>query len=635
MKHIIIGTAGHIDHGKTALVKALTGVDTDTMEEEKKRGITINNGYTYFKLNDDTLAGIIDVPGHEKFIKNMVAGVSSIDIVMLVIASDEGIMPQTREHMDILNLLNIKKGIVVLTKSDLVDSEWSDFMKEEVRDFLSNTFMKDAPIICVSSKTGDGVKELCDEINKEVNIVEEKDKGEIFRLPIDRVFKVKGFGTVVTGSILGGSVKVGDELELLADSDEIINVKVRGIQVHGKDREVAIAGERAAINIVYDSKKEVERGMFLSEVGKQQISYMTDIKLKVLDSYGGKLENRQRVRVYHYAKEVMARVVLLDTEELSAGEEGFVQLRLEEEISAKVGDRIVIRTYSPMHTIAGGTVLDAKPIKAKRFREEYIETLKMKESGDSKTQIENIIQEKSKEFINSKEIASTLNISEEEVVTRIEGLIEDKKVVRLSDDIVFHNIYILNLENNIDRIFKEFYIQNPLKLGMNKDALRNKLIEKKIKNDIFDLILEVLKNRDSIEIKGTMICPKGYKINLSKEQEEIKKFVLEEYENYKFAAPRFEDIIKNQKNKKDCKLVLSMLIEDGTLIYLEDNLYVLSKFYDVAKDKVIEFINEKGMITLSDLKEIIDTSRRYLVAFLEKLDKEKVTKRDGEGRILA
>ncbi|MGL4449994.1 MAG: selenocysteine-specific translation elongation factor [Sarcina sp.] len=635
MKHIIIGTAGHIDHGKTALVKALTGVDTDTLEEEKKRGITINNGYTYFKLNDETLAGIIDVPGHEKFIKNMVAGVSSIDIVMLVIASDEGIMPQTREHMDILNLLNIKKGIVVLTKSDLVDSEWTDFMKEEVRDFLSNTFMKDAKIVSVSSKTGEGIKELCEVINEEVSIVEEKDKGEIFRFPIDRVFKVKGFGTVVTGSVLGGSVSVSDELELLIDSEESVKVKVRGIQVHGKERDIAVAGERAAINIVCYSKKEPERGMFLSEIGKQQISYMTDIKLKVLDSYEGKLENRQRVRVYHYAKEVMARVVLLDKEELSKGEESFVQLRLEEEISAKVGDKIVIRSYSPMHTIAGGTVLDATPRKAKRFREEYITALKMKESGDIKTQIENIIQEKSKEFITLKEVASILNTSEDEIRESVEILLSDKRLVRITDEVFFHNRYILKLENNLDKLFKEFYVQNPLKLGMNKDALRNKLIEKKIKNDVFDIILEILRERNSIDIKGSIVYPKNYEIKLNKEQSEIKKFILSEYENYKFVAPRFEDIIKTQKNKKDCKLVLSMLIEDGTLIYLEENLYVLSDLYEEAKLQTIEFIKEKGMITLSDLKEIIDTSRRYLVAFLEKLDKEKVTKREGEGRVLA
>lgn len=634
MKHIIIGTAGHIDHGKTSLVKVLTGVDTDTLKEEKKRGITINNGYTYFKLNDETVVGIIDVPGHEKFIKNMVSGVSSIDIVMLVIASDEGIMPQTREHMDILNLLNIKKGIVVLTKSDLVDNEWTDFMKEEVKDFLSNTFMKDAKIISVSSKTGEGIKELSDVISEEINLVEEKDRGEIFRLPIDRVFKVKGFGTVVTGSVLSGSVKVLDELEILSASQESIKVKVRGVQVHGENREIAFAGERAAINIAYDSKREIERGMFLSEIDKGDISYMTDIKLKVLDSYDGKLENRQRVRVYHYAKEVMARVVLLDKEELLKGEEGFVQLRLEEEISAKIGDKIVIRNYSPIYTIAGGTVIDANPKKAKRFKEDYISSLKMKESGDIKTKIENIIEEKSKEFINLKEIASILNISEEEIKENIEIILDNKKIVKITEDVFFHNRYILKLENNLEKLFKDFYIQNPLKLGINKDALRNKLIEKKIKNDIFDIILEILKRRDSIDVKGNIVCPKNYEIKLSKEQTEIKKFILAEYENYKFSAPRFEDIIKNQKNKKECKLVLSMLIEDGSLVYLDENLYVLDTLYVDAKNKTIEFIKEKGMITLSDLKEIIDTSRRYLVGFLEKLDKEKVTVREGEGRVL-
>ena len=631
MKHIIVGTAGHVDHGKTALVKAITGVDTDTLEEEKKRGITINNGYTYFKLDDENTIAIIDVPGHEKFIKNMVSGVSSVDIVMLIIAADEGIMPQTREHMDILRLLDIKKGIVVLTKSDLVDSEWLDFMKEEVREFISDSFMKNAPIIGVSSKTGDGISNLCDEIKNQINDVSEKDKGEIFRLPIDRVFKVNGFGTVVTGSILSGSVNIGDELEI---SDEIGKAKVRGIQVHGEDRDKAFAGERCAINIVLDNKLEVKRGMFVYEVDKQENSYMIDARINLLNIDGLELVNRQRVRVYHYAKEVMARVVLLDKEVLKSGESGFIQLRLEEEISSKPQDKIVIRTYSPMNTIAGATILDSKAIKAKRFKEEYIKSLEMKESGDISVKVENILLEKSNEFILLNEVASILNISIDEVYENIEKLLNDKKIIKLEDNLYVHNRFILELENRVNKVFKEFYNINPLKVAMNKDALKGKVIEKKIKVALFDKILENLLLRDVIKQSGVNISLKGYEISLTKEQKKIKDDIIKKYNEFKFSAPRFEDIIATEKNKKDYKLVLNLLIEEGSLIYLEDNLFINNENYNKVKADVISFINENGKIILADLKEMTGTSRRYLVAIFEKLDREKVTKREEDYRIL-
>lgn len=628
MKHIIVGTAGHVDHGKTELVKALTGIDTDTLLEEKKRGITINNGYAYMDIASSRVA-IIDVPGHEKFVKNMVSGVSSIDLVLFIIAADEGIMPQTREHLEILKAIDVKNAIVVLTKSDLVDDEWLSFMKDEVREFLAGSFMADSKIIDVSAKIGKNIDLLIGEIEKQIEIVEQKDRGEIFRMPVDRVFTVNGFGTVVTGSIVSGSIKVSDELSL--DNGDI--ARVRGIQVHGESKDFAVAGERCAINIAIDSKIEIKKGIMLTEKNKNSSTFMVDVKLNIIND-ADTLSNRQRIRVYHYANEVMARAVILDKDEIKAGESGYVQLRLESEISAKSFDKIVIRSYSPMKTIGGGVILNSSPKKAKRFKADYIEALKFSESGDLAVQIENIIREKSSEFINISDIRDILNVSSEEIILNIEKLIDNKKIIKLSEDIYVHNKYIQSLEESALKELEKFYKASPLKLGMNKDALKNKIINKKIKSSLFDSIISILIEQNILEQKSGVILPFNYSIKLSKQQEEIKDNILKIYTQFNFTAGKFEDIIKNEKNKKEYKIVLELLVSEEELIFLEDGLYITKQQYEDAKIFVIDFINKHGGIKLSDLKERVDTSRRYLVAFFELLDRQKITKREDEIRIL-
>lgn len=631
MKHIIIGTAGHVDHGKTLLVKALTGVDTDTLKEEKKRGITINNGYTYFKLNDKTQAAIIDVPGHEKFIKNMLAGISSIDVVMLVIAADEGIMPQTREHFEILNILDVKKGIIVLTKSDLVDAEWLEFMRDEVNEFVKNSFLENSEIIEISAKTGFGIDNIKNEINNLVNISYEKDREEIFRLPIDRVFTVNGFGTVVTGSVIAGTLKLNDDIQI---SPGNIKAKIRGMQVHGKDAKTVVAGERVAININTESKEKIERGMFVGESSKLEASYIISVKLKLINNFEGKLINRQRVRVYHYSKEIMGRVVILDKEELEAGEEAFVQIRLEEEIVAKRNDRLVIRTYSPMSTIAGAIVLDANAKKAKRFKEDYINTLKIKDSKDLDTIIENIIFEKSADFIGKKEIIANANVALEDCILSINSLLDNKKIIKLNEEIYIHNRFLIDIINKTESIFSDFYKENPLKVGLDKEAFRGKLFSKKIKINLFNELLYLLERRGIITQNTNIVKTKDYEVELTKAQENIKNILLNIYKENKFCAPRFEDIIKNEKDKLQFKLILDFLIQNNELVFLADGLIVDIESYENAKIATIEFIEKNKIILLSDLKNILNTSRRYLVAFLENLDRNKITKRSEKGRVL-
>ena len=376
MKNIIIGTAGHIDHGKTTLIKALTGRNTDRWEEEQRRGITIDLGFTYFDLKNGDRVGIIDVPGHERFINNMVAGVVGMDLVMLVVAADEGIMPQTREHMDILGELGIEKSILVLNKCDLVEEDWLELVKEEIKEELEGTFLEQAPIVEVSAATGQGIPELIEVIERlTAEEVVEKDVNTIPRLPIDRVFSLSGFGTIITGTLLAGTISKEDNLQVYPIGKEC---KIRNIQVHGQDVEKCYAGQRVAINLSNVKKSELRRGCVLAPPNNMKNTMLLDVKLNVLPSSMRVLTNHTRLHLFTGTSEILCRTVLLDKEEIGPGESGFVQLRLEEEIALRRGDKFVVRFYSPMETIGGGIVLEPNPKKKKRFDKDAIEELQRK-----------------------------------------------------------------------------------------------------------------------------------------------------------------------------------------------------------------------------------------------------------------
>lgn len=426
MKHVIIGTSGHIDHGKTTLIKALTGRETDKIDEEKKRGISINLGFTFFDLPSGKRAGIIDVPGHEKFIKNMLAGATSLDVVLLIIALDEGIMPQTKEHLEILELLEVKKCIVALTKRDLVDEEWAEMIKEDIKNYLKSTSFKDATMIEVSSKTKEGLNELITEIDSAVEEIEQKDKEGHFRLAVDRSFSVSGFGTVATGTILSGSVKLGDLVQINPSG---IEARVRNIQVHDENVEIGEAGQRCALNLSGVTKEEVTRGMVVCTANTIEPSYMVDCKFRYLKSNEKNLVNRQRVRIYHGTSEIFGRIVLLDKEEVKPGEEVYIQLRLEREICAQKGDNLVIRNYSPMVTLGGGKIINPVAKKAKRFKEDYLNELKLMEKGSIEEIVENVVLSLSETFPNSQEIIKGLGRNIDNIDFILEKLCEDKKII--------------------------------------------------------------------------------------------------------------------------------------------------------------------------------------------------------------
>ena len=378
MKRIIIGTAGHIDHGKTTLVKALTGCDTDRLKEEKKRGISIELGFAPFTLPNGQKAAIVDMPGHERFIRHMLAGAFGIDFVLLTIAADEGIMPQTREHMDIIELLGVDKGIVVITKKDMVDEEWLMLVEDEIEEYLKESILAKAPIIAVSAITGEGIEELKEQIQTLSVLVQEKSSSGYARLPIDRVFSISGFGTVITGTLWSGKIKVGEILELMPSQKQ---VKIRTIQVHNEKTDTAFAGQRVAVNLQGIELNEIKRGYLLTTPGAFIPSYRIDARLRLLPASNRIIRNWNRIRFHLGTDEVLGRVVLLDRDELNPGEEAFVQIILEKQIVAQKGDAFVIRYYSPVTTIGGGTVIESNAAKQKRFKEEVLEELAIKEEG--------------------------------------------------------------------------------------------------------------------------------------------------------------------------------------------------------------------------------------------------------------
>src|ERR671924_2225226 len=363
MKQVVMGTAGHIDHGKTQLIKALTGVDTDRLKEEKERGITIDLGFAHFTCHDGTEVGVIDVPGHERFVRNMLAGVGGIDLVLLVVAADEGVMPQTREHLAICQLLRVKDGLVALTKADLVDEDWIELVSEDTREFLKGTFLEGKPIVPVAAKTGQGVDELKHALQALVARVPPKHLEGKFRLPVDRVFTIRGFGTVVTGTLFSGMIRVEDRVEIYPKG---IGAKVRGLQVHNASVSEAVAGQRTAINLQGIDKVELERGDVLGHPGEFAPTFMLDAMLQHLSDAPRPLRHRARVRLHLGTSEIMGRVILLDRDILAPGEEAYVQIRLEEPAIALPRDRFVIRSYSPVQTIGGGMLLDAQAAKHRR-----------------------------------------------------------------------------------------------------------------------------------------------------------------------------------------------------------------------------------------------------------------------------
>lgn len=634
MKNVIIGTAGHIDHGKTTLIKALTGRDTDRLKEEKARGISIDLGFTYFDLPSGRRAGIIDVPGHEKFIKNMLAGVIGMDIVILVVAADEGVMPQTKEHLDILNMLDIKKGIVALTKIDLVEEDWIELVKEDIRENLRGTFLETSPIIPVSSTSKTGIEQLVNTIDKLTEEIPERDKNATPRLPVDRVFIVSGFGTVVTGTLISGTFKVGDEVQVFPGNTIS---RIRSIQVHGKDNVEAYAGQRVAINLAGLKKSDIKRGDVIAPLDSMKATKILDVKINLLKDSRRIIENRTRIRLYIGTSEVLCRVVFLDREQLSPGESCYAQLLLENEIAANRGDRFIIRFYSPMMTIGGGIVLESNPPKRKRYDNKVIEELEIKEKGDIIEVVEKIVKDNSKGFPSFDDLAKTIVIPVSKVEEIIEKLNKQNKVVvfQLSkSNHVIHAEYYDYLKKRIIEGLKEFHKANSLKLGMLKEELRSKYLGE-VKPRLGETYINSLIEKGTLKQYNEYVALKGFEVKFNEVQERIKNDLENQYLNARFTPLSIDVLIERLNyNGEDIIEVLDALIDMGILVKIKDDIILHGKTYEESIKVTKDYIKENNSITVGKLRDILNTNRKYAIALLEDFDNKKITKRVGNDRVL-
>ncbi len=631
MKQIILGTAGHIDHGKTALVKALTDIDTDRLKEEKERGITIELGFAHLKLPNGSTVGIVDVPGHERFVKNMVAGATGIDLVALIIAADEGVMPQTREHLEICSLLDIKHGLVILTKIDLVDKEWLNLVKDDVTSFLTDTFLQAAPIVEVSSETGEGIKELVRTLDELIKEIPERDPGHFFRLPIDRAFTMRGFGTVVTGTTVSGHIGVGSEVTVYPEG---IKSKVRGIQVHHQDVPLVKAGLRTAINLQGFEKEAIIRGDVVAERDSLKPTYMVDAVLKYLDSAPKRLQNRTKVRFHCGTSEIIATVILLDRDNLSPGDQCFAQFRLERPAVVLSKDRFVIRSYSPIRAIGGGYILNPLPLKKKRFSRDVLQELSILNKGPDKAIVEQYIRGSGLKGLSKAGLSFLANLSKKDLDEIIAGLISDSLIfkVDIENEIFIHVEFYNKAKEEIVIILADYHRRFPLKEGIVKEELRSKMASI-MKEKLFNCLINDMIQDTVIVRERDIIRAKDHQVRLPQDQEELLSQIDEIYLNGGLEPPYFKDLGPDitEKGGRD---LLEIMVKDETLIKVKEELYFHKKVIEELKGRLVGFIRGKGEITTPELKKLTGVSRKYTIPLIEYFDKSQLTVRVGDKRVL-
>lgn len=629
MKNIIVGTAGHIDHGKTTLIKALTGRNTDRWEEEQRRGITIDLGFTYFDLPCGDRVGIIDVPGHERFINNMVAGVVGMDLVLLVIAADEGIMPQTKEHVDILSLLGIEKSIIVLNKCDLVDEEWLELVEEEVKEELAGTFLAHAPVARVSSATGEGLEELIGMIEKMTSDeVVAKDVRTIPRLPVDRAFTLSGFGTIITGTLVSGTISREDTLQMYPVGKEC---KIRSIQVHGQDKEECYAGQRVAINLSNVKKREIKRGCVLAPKNSMKNTDLLDVKLQILESSMRVLTNHMRLHFFTGTSEVLCRAVLLDQEEIGPGESGYVQLRLEEEVAVRRGDKFVVRFYSPMETIGGGVVLEPNPGVKRRFQEDVIEELRRKESGSTADVIEMHVRGHGDTLITLAELASLTALSPEEVQEDVE-ILKNQGLVCVfpmrKDTFVWHADSQRAARQVLEKVLKAYEAKYPYRYGMKKAEVQAAHF-KKIRPNVFDKILEMLIDAGCLKRVDEFLCTPEFEVKKDAVYEKVSGILLESFKEARYDFVRYSEIDVKGMAKAVVDDILNILLEENKVVKVTEDMYTLSEYMEHAKEVIQKELAKDPLITIAQVRDLFETSRKSAKPILEYMDSIKVTRKMG------
>ncbi len=632
MKHVILGTAGHIDHGKTSLVKALTGVDTDRLKEEKERGITIELGFTFLDLPSGIRLGIIDVPGHEKFVRHMVAGVWGIDLVALVIAADEGVMPQTREHLDICRLLRVKKGLIVLTKIDLVDPELLELVKEEVTEIVQDTFLKNAPILAVSSLTGEGIPQLLSALDLLSQEIKGRSSEGLFRLPIDRVFTMKGFGTVVTGTMISGSLSLGETVQVLPSG---IEGKVRNLQVYGRSIEKTVAGERAAVNLQGIETSAIERGDVLIRPNTLNPTRLVDAYLEYLPDAPRPLKHRTKQRFHVGTTLANSSIFLLDREELAPGGTGFVQLRLERPVVALPQDRFVIRGSSAIQTIGGGVILDGHPDKHKRFSSSVIADLSLLKDGTSEQALQQHIHHSGMGGITLEDLLNRVEMPPSNVQSIIRQMAgkgellfidpERLKVIAKGPYQVIRGMALAQLE--------EFHQRFPMKFGLSKEELRTKL-PPEVDVKLFQILIneliqfkEIVLEKDKLRLSGRPISSVDEKGLVKRVETAVLKGGLQ--------PPSPKELSEEwSESEEEVRAIFERLVHEGILVRIKGDIYFHRVSFENLREELVTYLKSHPEITTPQFKEMTKASRKYAIPLIEYFDQIKLTIRLGEKRVL-
>ncbi|MBN2621375.1 selenocysteine-specific translation elongation factor [candidate division WOR-3 bacterium] len=628
-KHIVIGTAGHIDHGKSALIKALTGEDPDRLKEEKERGMTTDLGFVFY--GDDVT--IIDVPGHEKFVRHMVAGASTLDLVIFVIAADDGVMPQTTEHLEILKLLEIKKGFVAITKKDLVGNELLEIVIDDVKNLVKGTFLERAPIVPVSNTTKEGFDTLKQVLDAQLAEIEEKvDKG-IFKLSIDRCFSMKGFGTVVAGTVLSGSLKIGDTVDLIPQGKQ---VKVRGIQVHNHNVPEVTTGFRAAINIVGAETHEIERGDVLGQKGYFQPSEYLNASLYLLASAPKHLKNLVRLRIHLGTKELFSRVVLLDKRVLNPGEKAMVQFRMEKPAVCDVGDRYVVRTWSPQITIGGGVIIEPKAQKATGFDESLIEHLQTIEQGDPSILVKEEIASNHQLPQKIEEIAHDLNLPVTQVTDIVKKLIDEEAVICLDAKrgVYYSQDNIDTLRTRILAVLKDYHASNPTNLGMPHLEL-HKALGAGLDKIVLHHMLETMAENQLVKTAENKVSLFEFSVTLDKEMNAVSKKIESVYRDAGFKTPGLQELMTVNMGSPDAvKKAFRYLVDSKRLIDAGEGVVFHKSLVQQAQDRVVNFLKQKKEIKVSEFRDMIGASRKYALPLLIYFDTHGITIKRGEVRVL-
>lgn len=624
MRNIIIGTAGHIDHGKTTVVKGLTGKDTDTLPEEKARGMTIDLGFTFFTLSNGRKVGIVDVPGHEKFIKNMAAGVTGIDLILFVIACDDGIKPQTLEHADIIKILGVKKGLILLTKRDLADEERAAQLKEDVRELFKNSYLENSKILEISTKDAQSFEKLKEVLEKEILEIEEnRDEIKDFRLDIDKVFSIKGFGTVVTGTSKNSKISIGDSVMIYPQQKE---VKIKGIENHGNKVETLEAGNRCALNINMDSK-EIKRGNIISKKDSLIISNRLDCVFTLLKR-SSNFKNNQRVRINIGTEELIGRVKIFLEDEILSGDKKYVQIELEKESAFSVGDIGIVRSFSPVETIGGVEIINIPKERVKRKDLKYLERLEILSSKNKYKKIESIVLNNENIFTDKESISLLLGekISEKEIEN-------SQNIEKISDNIYVNTERLENLKNKILEYIEQYHEKYPLSVGIKRSELKNRFFEN-FSIKVYNIALEYFIEKNIIEVSGEYISKKDFKIKLNKEQKKIKEDIFSYYKKNGFTPQKIEDTVKIFKDETLFAEIHSYMLYNSFLVELAEGNFMLKGFFLESEKKIKEYLEKNRRITLAEARDLLQINRKSILLILEKLDENGITKRVGEYREL-